>query len=178
MECLECSDNLTAYLDGELTQRHRGELESHLKACTVCAQEFHSLEETTRFVQTHTAELDPRPILWQKVHTRISAEPSPSRHTSIFQLHVPIRARFAAAALAAAVVLSLGVWRYVQYYESEQALQQYMSQYIETREFVEQKHRVAPAQTHTIHPKHQEFSDNPFVVASDDDAYSNPFRAD
>lgn len=178
MDCQHCSENLSAYLDGELSRDHRSELESHLRLCSICTEEFHSLEQAIQFVNTHTNEIDPSPLIWYRVRTRITAETVPSGYPITLQWFQIAPWKPLTVALAAVLILSLGIWRYVRYYESQQALQQYMSQYIGKRESQEQKHRVDPGPAGTLHPRHQEFSDNPFAVASDDATYSNPFRAD
>lgn len=56
----ELKENLSAYLDGELTAPHRTELENHLAACQDCRRELESLRRaSTRFRAEGTRRAPP-----------------------------------------------------------------------------------------------------------------------
>ncbi len=168
MNCLQCTDNLTAYLDHELPPGARNEVESHLGSCARCGDELHTLKEAMLFLDSHSKTLAPGPAVWSNVRAQIAALPAPSG-SGAFWLHAPLqRWTLAGAALAASLVLGLGIREYLQYRQSERDLQEYMTQYVRERESQELVHRVQTA--------HQEFSDNPFVAPAEETSFSNPFR--
>jgi anti-sigma factor RsiW len=166
MNCLQCTDNLTAYLDKELLPSARSEVESHLASCARCGDELHTLKEAMLFLESHSKPLAPGPAVWSNIRAQIAVLPAPS---GAFWLHSPLqRWALPAAALAVSLVLGLGIREYLQRQQSERALQEYMSQYVRKRESQELAHRVQTA--------HREFSDNPFVAPSEETSFGNPFR--
>jgi anti-sigma factor RsiW len=169
MDCTRCTENLTAFLDGELSAADSEQASSHLSACASCAEEWRSLREAARFVESHRRELEVRPEVWNLVRARISV---PSEAPSLFDFLAPGRWRFAVATLAIVVVIVLG---YVQYQQLQRrSLDKYISQYMQDR----QAH--APSQPvftdfAANHQNKQSRADNPFAefkaTLSD-----NPFR--
>ena len=168
MNCLDCTDNLTAYLDQELPPGARSEVESHLGSCARCGDELRTLKEAMLLLESHSKPLAPSPAVWSNIRAQIAALPAPSGSRA-FWLHAPVqRWALAAAALAVSLILGLGIREYLQDQQSQRALHEYMSQYLEKRESQELVHRVQTA--------HQEFSDNPFVAPAEETAFGNPFR--
>ncbi|MDA8244920.1 MAG: zf-HC2 domain-containing protein [Elusimicrobia bacterium] len=56
MEHNLCRENLSAYLDGELTQKERLELETHLAGCADCRAELGQLKAVSELVKAHAME--------------------------------------------------------------------------------------------------------------------------
>ncbi len=174
MNCQECTENLTAYLDHELSGTETTVLEMHVDACSKCNEELRSLRESTGFFDSNALEIELSPALWNNVRVRITPMPSPTGSSRFWgSLAVPRWAR-AATAVVAVFVLGLGAREYMQYHRSHKALAQYMTKYVQAREAQEVAHRAsrAPA-TRAIH---KEYSDNPFVSTTEEVSYSNPFR--
>jgi anti-sigma factor RsiW len=136
MDCRECAENLTAYLDGELSAAESERVRSHLFACASCAGEMDELRETARFIRTHRGDLEVRPEIWHSIRARISA---PAKAPLPFRFPVPGRWRAAMAAVAASAVFVFG---YMQYqHVQRRSLELYISRYMQER----QAHRPSPA---------------------------------
>ena len=164
MDCPNYVDDLTAYMDGELSQGVADRLRSHLKGCASCTAEIQGLQEAAVFVDSHIRELKPRPELWASVRSRIAVIELSPRPTGFLQvLHTP-RWLTATVALAASLLLTLGVWEYIQKRRSDEAFQQYMTEQIEIRKL----------QDETTPP--ERLSDNPFITVSEETTFRNPFR--
>ena len=75
MNCKDTGELLTAYLDGEVTQAEKANIESHLPDCPQCKAEMEALKATQtglRGVLTAMAEeAAPSTEAWQKVRARI-----------------------------------------------------------------------------------------------------------
>ncbi len=71
MECLICTESLTAFMDRELSPGQVKDVETHLNACTPCHDEYQSLLRSYQLVeQVSLLELDP--ALWTRIHSEIS----------------------------------------------------------------------------------------------------------
>jgi len=127
MDCRECAENLTAFLDGELNASDSEQVRRHVNSCASCAEELRTLRETVSFVESHRRELEPRPGSWNLVRARISSEGvrAPARFFGFG------RWQTAAAALAVCAVLAAG---YVQYQQIQKRnLDGYIAQYLRER---------------------------------------------
>jgi anti-sigma factor RsiW len=179
MDCERCADDLTAYLDGELSETKTLEVKSHLDLCQSCREEYRSLELSTRFVETHVRELQVQPQIWSQVQARISAMEAPAPSPGLFQLLTLNPWWGAAAAVVGTAVLTVGLWGYIHNQAAKQNLVEYMTQYIQAREVQEQAHRaqiLTPENSGTeAGIFHAEYMDNPFV-AVDSNPDMNPFR--
>jgi anti-sigma factor RsiW len=127
-ECKRCRENLTAYLDEELSPAESAEVRSHLEACAACAGELGSLQAAADFIGSHTSELESPPASWTRIQARISEE----NLRSPFLFPAVNRWRFALATMVFLAALTLGYfWRQqVQ----QRSLDEYISQYIKARE--------------------------------------------
>jgi len=129
MDCARCAEDLTAYLDGELSAARAEQVQSHLAACASCADEVRSLREAAAFVASHTPDLEVRPGAWNLVRARIAA---PSSSPSFFSFLAPGRWRWAMATLAIAAAIALG---FMQYHQLQRRnLDDYISQYMRYRQ--------------------------------------------
>ncbi len=174
MNCTESTNNLTAYIDQQLSGTETKDLESHLGSCPNCREELESLRESSAFLDSKVRELDLNPALWNTVRVRISSTPAPATPSSFWDfLALPRWVSVAAASAALLVLGGLGVSEYLKHEETRQALSQYMQQYVQAREAQEQLHQSsAVSMTPTEQAK---YSDNPFVASSEETQYSNPF---
>lgn len=129
MDCKQCTEDLTAYLDGELSAVDSAQVKSHLAACASCAGEFRSLEQAANFVESRKRELNLRPGSWNVVRAQISLEKA---RPSLFGFPIPNRWRVAFAAVACIAILTVGYMWHQQV--QERSLNAYISQYIKARE--------------------------------------------
>jgi predicted anti-sigma-YlaC factor YlaD len=155
MDCKQCSENLTAYLDGELSAADSSQVQSHLMTCVYCSSELHSFQKAAVLVKSNTRELDLRPESWRAIQSRISV----SKSLSFWDLWFPIRWRTAIAALSCLAVLAFGYLWYQQV--QERNLDAYIAQYEKAREAGRAFHRAITD------------ADSGFI--SDDFAVENPF---
>ncbi len=179
MNCESCSEDLTAYIDGELSETRARDVRAHLDKCGVCRDEHQSLELSARFVETHARELQMRPESWNIVRARISTLQAPA--PGLFHLLMSNLWWSTAATALATTVLALGFWGYMRHVESQRDLTHYMSQYIQAREEQEQIHQITPIESDSsatdagaLHP---EYVNNPFVTVKSS-ADMNPFRSE
>jgi anti-sigma factor RsiW len=174
MDCPNCVDDLTAYMDGELSPRIAERLRSHLNGCASCAAELRGLQEAAVFVDSHLRELNPRPDVWANVRSQIAVIEVSARPTGFLQILHANRWLTASVALAATLLLTLGVREYLQMRRSDEAFQQYMTEQIEIRRLQDEMPRL---DAQVSDPTSQAgFSDNPFVTVSEETTFRNPFR--
>jgi hypothetical protein len=127
MECTQCIENLTAYLDGELTSAESEEIMSHLQTCDSCSAEVGSFQKAADLVALNTGVLETRPGSWEAVRDRINTGPFFAR----FGFFLP-KWSLKLAALVVLAALSIGY----AWYQNDQrrALDGYISQYVKSRE--------------------------------------------
>jgi hypothetical protein len=181
MDCKNCSEELTAYLDGELERARFREVEGHLEGCLPCLEELESLKQSSRLVERHLQELEPRPEMWNKLAASIAASQSGTPSKGVLYLFSGRPWLTAFAGLAAAVILGVSLWGLWNLRQSEHLLQQYMSSYVQQRDLTEQTVHAAPPHTQpefrTADAQHLEYTDNPFVEISDEE-FQNPFHSE
>lgn len=184
MECEQCMDELTAYLDGELSEARAGAVKAHTESCPQCAAELLDLKDAAKFIESRVHAVEPRPAMWQGIRGRISAMEAPAVGLIGFiEMH---RWVTAATALAATFALVIGLWSYVRYEQSQKQLDRYMNTYIQQRETqnasITPAPKVAPEQEAapgTISPLvyREGYDANPFLQI-DSVPESNPFRVE
>ncbi len=78
MECAQIRENLSAYVDGEISGEERDQVEAHLVACETCAL---ALAELNAYLDRigKLEEVDPPPWLTQKVMARVQSESEEKR---------------------------------------------------------------------------------------------------
>ena len=156
MNCRQCTDSLTAYLDGELSPTDSAQVRSHLEICASCAAELSGFQEAAAFVESHKRDLDISPESWNAVYGRIARE----RPASPFRFFLPKRIEVLATA-AIAVALALGYLWYQ--HDQRRSLEDYISHYVKSRE--------AGFSLQTMNA----FISNPFTEAKPA-SDTNPFR--
>jgi len=170
MDCRECSDQLTAFLDEEIGTQEAEQIRSHLSVCKSCTDEWLSLQESKELIESHVHELEPRPEAWNLVRAQISLNTTAS--SRLFT----VRWRVAMATLALIAATGLG---YVQYQQiQKRTLDKYVSQYIQEREARWKARPVlADTQPGTDFDETNPYADNPFleIKATVSD---NPFRSE
>lgn len=134
MNCQDFSEDLTAYLDGEVPPVRAKEIAAHLRDCGSCSEELRELRRTGEFVEAHALSLEPPSHLWNNLRGRIGSLPEERAAPGLFQSWFAQRWLAAAASLAVAASIMLGIWGYLAYRQSERSLQGYMSSYIQQRE--------------------------------------------
>jgi anti-sigma factor RsiW len=184
MECEQCRDELTAYLDGELSEARARDVKVHTESCRSCAAELRALKDSAEFVESrvHTVEL--RPVVWQGIRGRISAMEAPEPTVGLIGFIEMHRWVIATTALAAVFALMIGFWSYMRYEQSQKQLDRYMNAYIQQRETrnasITPVPKVTPEQEAApgiISPLvyRGDYDGNPFLQI-DSVPESNPFR--
>lgn len=181
MNCKNCVDDLTAYLDGELNAAESRALEEHVRLCPACRDELESLRKACQLVESHVEEIEPRPEIWNGLMTRISATPAHDRSPGFLQFFDSHRWSAVTAALAFCIVAAGGIWGISNYRQSERALKVYMEEYVQLRAQQEEELRAFPANESAgaaiSVEVHSEYADNPFVDF-DPQEINNPFRSE
>ncbi|MBN1568234.1 MAG: zf-HC2 domain-containing protein [Acidobacteria bacterium] len=170
MDCKQITEDLTAYLDGELSETYSAQVKSHLASCASCADQMRSLQEASDFIVSHAKELNLRPGSWNAVHDRIAVEKAPS----IFDFSFLPRWRTAFAAAACMAIIALGLLWYQQIEESK--LNAYISQYMEARE-ASRSFQRAGTESDARFASGDLVVDNPFMEAKVGLDF-NPFRSE
>jgi hypothetical protein len=168
MDCKQCSGNLTAYQDSELSAIEADEVRRHLQVCASCAEELRSLRKTSEYIESRIRELNPKPETWNLVRARIAdAEISYSPWRFFLQHWRP-----ATAAMTIFLVAGAG---YMQYRQVERrSLDQYISKYVQERNT---RIRIKSILTKYKMGVEMEspYADNPFIEAKATFT-ENPFR--
>jgi hypothetical protein len=158
MDCKRCSEDLTAYLDGELSSIDSARVDSHLDACVSCSEELRSLQRAAAFLASRTQELELRPGSWNRVRAQISIEKS----ASFWNIFSPIRWRPAVAALTCLALLAFG---YIWYRQAQQrSLDAYIAQYEKARDAGRSFRRVLANVDSGFAPDNRAI-ENPFIEA-------------
>ncbi len=161
MDCRQCAEDLTAFLDGELSEASSGQVQSHLQTCTSCSEELRSLQEAAEFIESHNRRLDPRAGSWNMVRARIRMEKASSPSHS----WLSNRWRLAVAALALVAAFATG---YMQYQQTQKRdLDRYLSEYMQQRQIL--------VNSQTVNDPND---DNPFIEIKEIQGPVNPFRSE
>jgi hypothetical protein len=178
MECRLCSDELTAYIDGELSSSSAEKIREHLEKCPPCHEELQALREAAAFVESHAREVEPVPEIWNNLRARIAEMPAPAGPPGFFQFLVVNRWAAAAATLASTAILALGLWGYMERQASQRAFESYMNDYLLMRTVTERLHAVQIRQTKHMMAEggvaRLMLSENPFVEGRSF-SLANPF---
>jgi len=157
MECLTCTESLTAFMDGELSPDHAKKVESHFAQCTPCHDDYQSLLHTYQLVeQVGLLELDPD--LWTRIHSEIT-DVSPSESTWLANLRSLFVIRWVPIAAGTLGVVFLSLFFVNQ---PNQEVQQAFREYVREREQLEiprvrVSQNASSLELRTAYP-------NPFIV--------------
>jgi anti-sigma factor RsiW len=181
MDCERCVDDLTAYLDGELSSGKFVEMRDHLAGCRHCTGELQSLNDSADFIESHTREIPLKPEIWNNVRARLSTMDVTTPSTAVSLFWQWQRWWVTATAFAATAGLALGFWGYLRYAESQANLRYYMNEYVTSRNVQEQAPKVPvtlisdnPGEAGIIH---SEYADNPFAEPPAN-LNANPFHSE
>jgi anti-sigma factor RsiW len=97
------SDQLTAYVDGELALPERRELEEHLKSCVSCPGELAILRQTAEQLSALPA-IEPSADLRRRVLHGVDASPTSVGRSWFAQWLTPVVSLAVAAALAVLII--------------------------------------------------------------------------
>ena len=122
MNCIECHELISDYVDGTLELGEQTKIERHLADCEPCRAVRDDLLQIVHFSGQLTMHAPPNPAdLWQRIQTRIVAEQPRTVsarlknwwqriHSSDFHFSVP-RVAAVTAALVLVAVISLSVFK-------------------------------------------------------------------
>lgn len=116
MNCRDCSEKLSDYIDGILPPSDTRALETHLATCSACQAELASLRQLLDAAQALPTEISPERDLWPGLAAQLpgaaAAKPAPARAPARI-LALP---RFIPLAVAAsiAVLLAAAAWRWTR----------------------------------------------------------------
>ena len=168
MECLTCTESLTAFMDGELSPDQAMKVEIHFTQCTPCHDDYQSLLHTFQLVeQVGLLELDPD--LWTRIHSEIT-DLSPSESTWLASLRSLFGIRWVPITAGTLGVVFLSLFFINQ---PNPEIQQAFREYVREREQLEVP-RVGVSQNasslelRTAYP-------NPFIVQVSR-SQENPFK--
>lgn len=127
MNCQLCQQELSAYLDHELSETVADQLQGHLATCSSCQAEYESLREVQ--VMLHKAKVfNPDPILWIRIEERITRRKVNFWETvlSVFQelrerYSYPVAKPILVGSLAILLLL-MGTFSFYRYYENRAIL--------------------------------------------------------
>ena len=170
MDCKQCAEELTAFLDGELSKADSERVKFHLGACVSCSEELRSLQETTQFVESHNRNLEPGAASWNLVRARIAA-PDIASPVGFWALN---RRRLALATLAIMAAFAAGYMQYEQIQRKN--LDKYITEYVQQRD-AQLKAQPANAWGDINSPTENPYADNPFIEIKANTA-DNPFRSE
>ena len=168
MECLTCTESLTAFMDGELSPDQAKEVEIHFTQCTPCHDDYQSLLHSYQLVkQVGLLELDPD--LWTRIHSEIT-DVSPSESTWLASLRSLFGVRWVPIAAGTLGVVLLSLF-FVNQPNTE--IQQAFREYVREREQLELppvrvSQDASSLELRTAYP-------NPFIV-HDRSPQENPFK--
>ena len=168
MECLTCTESLTAFMDGELSPEQAKNVEIHVTQCTPCHDDYQSLLHTYQLVE-QVGLLDLDPDLWTRIHSEIT-DVSPSESTWLASLRSLFGIRWVPIAAGTLGVAFLSLFLINQ---PDPEVQQAFVEYVREREQLELP-RVGISQNasnlelRTAYP-------NPFVVHVRG-SQENPFK--
>ena len=168
MECLTCTESLTAFMDGELSPDQAKNVEIHVTQCTPCHDDYQSLLHTYQLVE-QVGLLDLDPDLWTRIHSEIT-DVSPSEFTWLASLRSLFGIRWVPIAAGTLGVAFLSLFLINQ---PDPEVQQAFREYVREREQLEVP-RVRVSQNasnlelRTAYP-------NPFIV-HDRRPQDNPFK--
>ena len=122
MSCKKWKKKLSSYLDNEVSSRERLKIETHLKSCQACFNQFTQLEKIHRLVQNAQPE-KPRPGFYERLSHRLSQRKLTLKEKLVgwrygWQLSFP-RVGKIAIAISAVLFLSVSfyIWRSSTSYE-------------------------------------------------------------
>jgi anti-sigma factor RsiW len=181
MDCRQCNDDLTAYLDGELENPFAERMSRHLEICPPCRAECMDLRDSAALVAAHARQLEPAPELWNNLRARVAEMPAPGGSPGLFRFLVVNRWAAALTTLAATAALAVGLWGYLQHKQGDIALETDFNQYVQSRMVTEQLHGIQLMEAQNA-PLDGEFLgpvtlENPFAGARQV-SFTNPFRSE
>ena len=168
MECLTCTESLTAFMDGELSPDLAKNVEIHVTQCTPCHDDYQSLLHTYQLVeQVRLLDLDPE--LWTRIHSEIT-DVSPSESTWLASLRSLFGIRWVPIAAGTLGVAFLSLFLINQ---PDPEVQQAFREYVREREQLEVprvrvSQNASSLELRTAYP-------NPFIV-HDRRPQDNPFK--
>lgn len=167
MECQDCTDSLTAHIDGELDPDLTISVELHLESCEGCRQDYRSLLECSDLME-RVPWIQPDPLLWSSISANILPLHLPESPWKRFLLPltshpwIPVGAGTLGVAVVSLLLLQ----------PSGSGTREALSEYIQVRERIEMRHETSiqnvgfqnstnPFRAESIRPRSNPFSKEP-----------------
>jgi len=116
MKCDDVQNELEVFIDNDIDDPQRAEIQAHLDECQTCSRALLQLTELSEVLQTWR-EIEPSPMMYEKLKTRMSAYKS--SRMRIFRSSSAKKAAFRFVEVVAIVVLTLLVNHLIQKPEPE-----------------------------------------------------------
>ncbi len=103
MNCRECQNNLSDYLDDRLDQARRDHIDAHRRECAECERAYRLVRRTAEVLAAEGVAEPPDDLAARAARAALTAEPRGAR--SFFERWIPVAWPTAAVAAAAAILL-------------------------------------------------------------------------
>ncbi len=110
MECDNVRENLSAYLEGLLSQEDKVRIEEHLRSCAVCSAELIDLTKTVEHIRG-LEEVEPPAWMTQKIMAKVREE-GQGKKRILQRLFYPLHVKLPLEAVAALLVVGLALYIY------------------------------------------------------------------
>ncbi|MCA9036841.1 MAG: zf-HC2 domain-containing protein, partial [Planctomycetaceae bacterium] len=108
MNCITAKNHLSAYCDGELSAQLASQVRDHIAGCTDCSDELASFNKLSAMFAASSVP-EPPATLWSNIESAMTTSPEKQRVT--INRPVGVSPRVLRLALAASLLLVLGIWR-------------------------------------------------------------------
>jgi hypothetical protein len=110
INCAQCREQLSAYLDGIMTAEEKRLIEEHLSVCEQCKAALSELTQAQEALR-NLEEVEPPPWFTQKIMSRVREEAEPKKGL-LQRLFYPLHIKIPAEALATCLILVLALFVY------------------------------------------------------------------
>jgi hypothetical protein len=111
MKCEDIQKELKAFLDNEIDDQKKAEIQEHLDGCPNCTKDLEQLKKLSEVLHTWKG-IEPSPLLYEKLKSRV--ESKESFWEKIFSFSSIKKAAFRFAEIAAVVILTLFISHLLQ----------------------------------------------------------------